>query len=60
VETLRVEAARRLPETTDLTVGAIVRTVGYKHGETMHRDFGRHLTTTPERYRQHFSTSAST
>lgn len=60
VESLRVEAARRLLETTDLTVGAIARTVGYKHGETLHRVFARHLTTTPERYRQHFSTSAST
>ncbi|WP_285490460.1 helix-turn-helix domain-containing protein [Amycolatopsis taiwanensis] len=55
VESLRVEAARRLLETTDLTVGAIARTVGYKHGETLHRVFSRHLATTPERYRQHFS-----
>jgi len=60
VESLRVEAARRLLETTDLTVGAIARMVGYKHGETLHRVFARHLTTTPERYRQHFSAGAST
>ncbi|WP_112241672.1 GlxA family transcriptional regulator [Kribbella monticola] len=57
VESLRVEAARRLLETTALTVAAIARTVGYKHGETLHRLFTRHLATTPERYRQHFSTT---
>ncbi|MEU0096070.1 DJ-1/PfpI family protein [Kribbella sp. NPDC006257] len=55
VESLRVEAARRLLETTALTVAAIARTVGYKHGETLHRLFTRRLATTPERYRQHFS-----
>ncbi|MFB4295489.1 GlxA family transcriptional regulator [Actinomadura sp. NTSP31] len=60
VEGLRVEAARRLLETTDLTVGAIARMVGYKHGETLHRVFSRHLATTPERYRRHFSTGAPT
>ncbi|RGA03453.1 helix-turn-helix domain-containing protein [Microbispora triticiradicis] len=60
MEGLRVEGARRLLETTDLTIGTIARMVGYKHGETLHRVFARHLTTTPERYRQHFSTSAAT
>ncbi|MGC4956508.1 GlxA family transcriptional regulator [Actinomadura citrea] len=60
VENLRLESARRLLETTDLTVGAIARTVGYKHGETLHRLFARHLATTPERYRQHFATRAHT
>lgn len=60
VENLRLEAARRLLETTELTVGAIARMVGYRHGETLHRVFTRRLTTTPERYRRHFSTHAST
>ena len=59
VESLRVEAARRLLETTGLTVGAIARTAGYKHGETLHRVFSRHLATTSERYRQHFSITAA-
>lgn len=58
VERLRIEAACRLLETTGLTVGAIARTVGYKHGETLHRVFSRRLATTPDRYRQHFSTSS--
>ncbi|MGW4898125.1 GlxA family transcriptional regulator [Kitasatospora sp. NPDC004240] len=56
VEALRLEAACRLLETTGLTVATIARTVGYKHGETLHRLFTRRLSTTPDRYRQHFST----
>jgi transcriptional regulator GlxA family with amidase domain len=59
VEDLRVEAARRLLETTDLTIGAIARAVGYRHGETLHRVISRRLGTTPERYRQHFATGAT-
>ena len=55
VEELRVEAARRLLETTDQTVGAIARAVGLRHPETLHRSFARRLGTTPARYRQHFS-----
>ena len=58
VEDLRIEAARRLLESTDLTIGAIARAVGYRHGETLHRVIARRLGTTPERYRQHFSTNA--
>ncbi|WP_421119765.1 GlxA family transcriptional regulator [Aquihabitans daechungensis] len=55
VEELRVESARRLLETTDLTVGAIARSVGLKHAETLHRAFVRRVGTTPDRYRQHFA-----
>lgn len=55
VEQLRVEAARRLLESTDLTVGAIARQVGLAHAETLHRAFRRRLGTTPDRYRQHFA-----
>ncbi|MBX3287651.1 MAG: helix-turn-helix domain-containing protein, partial [Actinobacteria bacterium] len=55
VEELRVEAARRLLETTDRTVGAIARSVGLRHAETLHRAFARRLGTTPARYREHFA-----
>jgi transcriptional regulator GlxA family with amidase domain len=55
VEQLRLEAARRLLETTDLTVAAVARAVGLRHGETLHRAFRRHVGTTPDRYRQHFA-----
>ena len=59
VEELRVETARRLLETTDLTVTAVAHRVGMKHAETLHRAFQRRLGTTPDRYRQHFGRRAS-
>lgn len=59
VEQLRMEAARRLLETTDLTVGAIANSVGIRHAETLHRAFRRRVGTTPELYRQHFGRRAS-
>ena len=55
VEALRIEAARRLLETTDLTVAAVARPVGLAHAETLHRAFRRRVGTTPDRYRQHFA-----
>ncbi|HEY4378359.1 MAG TPA: helix-turn-helix domain-containing protein, partial [Acidimicrobiales bacterium] len=54
VEELRVEAARRLLEHSELTVAAIAGHVGLRHAETLHRAFHRRLGTTPDRYRQHF------
>jgi transcriptional regulator GlxA family with amidase domain len=59
VEELRVEMARRLLETTDLTVSAVAERVGLHHAETLHRAFRRRLGTTPDRYRQHFARQAS-
>jgi transcriptional regulator GlxA family with amidase domain len=59
VEELRVEAAQRLLETTDLTIAAVAGRVGMKHPETLHRAFRRRVGTTPDRYRQHFSRRAS-
>ena len=58
VERLRIEAARRLLETSDLTVDAISRQVGMRRAETLHRAFRRRLGTTPDRYRQHFGRRA--
>lgn len=58
VEELRVEAARRLLETTDMTVAAVAREVGLAHAETLHRAFLRRTGTTPSRYRQHFARTA--
>jgi transcriptional regulator GlxA family with amidase domain len=52
VEQLRLEAACRLLETTDLTVAAIAHQVGIRHAETLHRAFVRQVGTTPDRYRQ--------
>ena len=59
VESLRVEAARRLFETTDLTVAAVAAAVGLRRPETLHRAFRRRVGTTPDRYRQHFGRRAS-
>jgi transcriptional regulator GlxA family with amidase domain len=59
VEELRVEAARRLLEDTDLTVAAVATNVGVKHAETLHRVFRRRVGTTPDSYRQHFTRCAS-
>jgi transcriptional regulator GlxA family with amidase domain len=59
VETVRVEAARRYLEESDLTVAAIAQRVGMRHAETLHRAFRRRVGTTPDLYRQHFGRQAS-
>lgn len=56
VELLRIEAARRLFETSDQTVAAVARSVGFARPETLHRAFARRVGTSPDRYRQHFGT----
>lgn len=55
VETLRVEAARRLLETSDLTVSAIAAVVGLGGPAQLHRAVRRRLGTTPDQYRRHFA-----
>jgi transcriptional regulator GlxA family with amidase domain len=57
VETLRLEAARRLLETTICSVEQVARACGYRTPETMHRAFRRRLGTTPLNHRRHFATS---
>jgi transcriptional regulator GlxA family with amidase domain len=59
VESLRIEAAKRLLATSDLTVAAIAPAVGLNHAETLHRAFRRRAGTTPESYREHFARQAS-
>jgi transcriptional regulator GlxA family with amidase domain len=54
VETLRVEAARRLLESTTRTVDDIARACGFGTVETMHRTFKRTVRVTPGDYRRHF------
>jgi transcriptional regulator GlxA family with amidase domain len=53
-ESLRVEAARRLLESTDRTVDDIARACGFGTVETMHRTFKRTVRVTPGDYRRHF------
>ncbi|WP_227025989.1 GlxA family transcriptional regulator [Streptomyces fodineus] len=57
VETVRVEAARALLETTDTTVEAIARVCGFGSAETLHRRFKQTLGVTPGQYRRHFSSA---
>jgi AraC-like DNA-binding protein len=55
VQAARVEAARRLLETTDTTVQAAARACGFGTAETMHRSFKRTVRVTPGQYRHHFA-----
>lgn len=52
VESLRLDAARQLLETTDRSVDGVARACGFGTVETMHRAFRRRLGTTPGQYRR--------
>lgn len=56
VESVRVETARRLLESTGLPVDVIARTCGFGTPETMHRSFRRRISVTPGAYRSRFGT----
>jgi transcriptional regulator GlxA family with amidase domain len=57
VESVRIDAARRLLETTDLTVDQIATQVGFRSDAVLHRAFARTVRTTPGTYRNHFTRS---
>ncbi|MFD2349388.1 GlxA family transcriptional regulator [Nonomuraea ferruginea] len=59
VESVRLEAARRLLETTDDTLDAVARACGFGTVETLHRCFRRSLRVTPGQYRRHFRMTRS-
>ncbi|GEP38440.1 transcriptional regulator [Nocardioides psychrotolerans] len=54
VETMRLESACRLLETTGSSIEQIARTCGFGTPETMNRTFRRRLNTTPGEHREHF------
>jgi transcriptional regulator GlxA family with amidase domain len=54
VEAQRVEAARRLLETTARSVAEVAAACGFARVETMHRAFRRVLRIPPAQYRHHF------
>ena len=54
VETVRLESACRLLETTNTPIENVARTCGFGTPETMNRSFRRKLNTTPGDHRQHF------
>ncbi len=58
VQQARVEAARRLLETTRRTVDDIARDCGFGTVETMHRTFQRTVHTSPGQYRRLFAVPA--
>ena len=55
VESVRLDSACRLLETTNRTIEQIARTCGFGTPETMNRTFRRRLNTTPGAHRHHFS-----
>ena len=55
VERTRVEAARRLLESTDQPVAGIARRCGFGTVETLHRAFRRSVRITPGQYRERFA-----
>jgi len=57
VEAQRVEAARRLLETTSRSVAEVAAACGFARVETMHRAFRRVLRVAPAQYRRHFRAS---
>jgi transcriptional regulator GlxA family with amidase domain len=54
VEAHRVEAARRLLETTGKSVAEVAEACGFGRVETMHRAFRRLIRVAPAQYRRHF------
>lgn len=54
VEAARLQAARRMLETTDATLESVARTCGFGTVKTLHRSFRRILRVTPGQYRSHF------
>ena len=54
LETLRIEATRRLLETSSLSQAEIAERVGVNNTETLRRIFRRHLHVTPGEYRRTF------
>jgi transcriptional regulator GlxA family with amidase domain len=54
VETQRVEAARRLLESTARSVAEVAAACGFMRVETLHRAFRRVLRVAPGQYRHHF------
>jgi transcriptional regulator GlxA family with amidase domain len=58
VESVRLEGACRLLETTGVSMEQVAKACGYGVPETMNRAFRRRLNTTPGEHRRHFTTSA--
>jgi transcriptional regulator GlxA family with amidase domain len=60
VEDLRLDAARRLLEGSDLAVEVVAARCGFASREVLHRTFRRRLGVTPSQYRRSFRTGDET
>ncbi|AWZ08788.1 DJ-1/PfpI family protein [Streptomyces sp. ICC4] len=58
VEAVRVEAARRLLESTDQPLDRLAAACGFGSAETLHRALRKQIDTTPAAYRRRFRTTA--
>jgi transcriptional regulator GlxA family with amidase domain len=59
VEAVRLDEARRLLATSDLTVAEVARRVGFRSDAVLHRAFSRTVHTTPGAYRRHFASTTT-
>jgi Transcriptional regulator containing an amidase domain and an AraC-type DNA-binding HTH domain len=57
IEKVRVEAARRRLEETQLTIDEISNECGFGNADGLRRSFLRHLNTTPSDYRRNFTSA---
>ncbi len=55
IQTVRIEAARKLLEETDRTVDVVMNEVGYEDGSSFRRLFRSKTGLTPTEYRRRFS-----
>lgn len=55
IDARRVDEARRLLETTELSVAEVARRCGYSGREVLHRSFSRRMGVSPDRYRRTFA-----
>lgn len=54
VQSVRLDVARRLLETTSLDLDGVARECGFRHRETLRKHFERRLGSTPSNYRRSF------
>lgn len=54
IRTRRLDAARRLLETTDLSIDQVAADCGFGSAVTLRQNFARAFSTTPTEYRRHF------
>jgi transcriptional regulator GlxA family with amidase domain len=60
VEEVRIDAARRALEGSDLAMAAVARRSGFRSVSTLYRAFDRTVGVTPAAYRRHFRTGSET